>query len=449
MLKGLLLLSLILLSACSSNLRKGDAMMEMEQYTEAVHFYELAFAKSPHDEKVVAKLAEARSEMIADTLIKVRMFRQSQQMEKASTLLNESLEKINQWKIRAGSGVKATINEEIIYSSSWLLHRLIALGEEQSYNRFFYHLKQYNHILQSGLADDAIKKYKPTMQQYGQQQCHSNKSLLNDQSHFQTDVWRNYCGVFGLMVTHELKRDTSRFSKPLFMSQELRLSREMNISNKNFLEKLNKKIEKHPWFSEKSTTPLAFNISGHISYQKRITPHTFTKKYTVKDRRYQVVKDPQNPKKVINKLLQVNSIEKQSRFKGFQYKETVFHHLQISSHIHDYKISANEQSASKTKISYGHSVYFKQAGISPRTPKLMDVNQWFLTIGNNSSNQVKQALDKSWVKTYCNNLIHLQPLNQYEKAARCRILSPQHPIVAGWSQTVYQLQPDELQILLR
>lgn len=132
-------------------------MMEAEQYDQAVFFYEKAFLNNPDDEEVAQKLSFARSRLVAANLIEVRMFRQSKLQIKAAKKLNESLQQMTQWKIRADSAVKATINEEIEYSAQWLNKELPRLAKEKDYNRFSYSLKQYKHIINAGLNNQIIK----------------------------------------------------------------------------------------------------------------------------------------------------------------------------------------------------------------------------------------------------------------------------------------------------
>ncbi|MFT7110507.1 MAG: tetratricopeptide (TPR) repeat protein, partial [Psychrobacter glaciei] len=103
----LLLLSYFLV-ACSSNLSKGNNMMDAEQFDEAVRYYEKAIQDDPGDTEVATKLYEARTRMVMANLIKVRLQRQSNQHRAAALVLNQSLHNIKRWKIIADSGVKAT-----------------------------------------------------------------------------------------------------------------------------------------------------------------------------------------------------------------------------------------------------------------------------------------------------------------------------------------------------
>ena len=102
---------LTLFAGCSSNQRKGDNMMAAEQYDQAVFYYEQAYQNNPDDEEITQKLSFARSRLVGANLIEVRMFRQSRLEVKAAKKLNESLQLMTHWKIRADSAIKATIDE--------------------------------------------------------------------------------------------------------------------------------------------------------------------------------------------------------------------------------------------------------------------------------------------------------------------------------------------------
>ena len=154
-------------------------MMEAEQYDQAVFFYEKAFQNNPDDEEITQKLSFARSRLVGANLIEVRMFRQSKLQVKAAKKLNESLEQMTQWKIRADSAVKATIDEEVEFAARWLNKELPRLAKAKNYNRFSYSLKQYQHIIDAGMNDRIIKQATPEMNKLGQQQCRNMKSDLN------------------------------------------------------------------------------------------------------------------------------------------------------------------------------------------------------------------------------------------------------------------------------
>ena len=83
---------LLFISACSTNLSKGNNMMEAEQYDEAVRYYEKAMLDDPGDTEVATKLYEARTRMVMANLIKVRLQRQSNQHRAAAIQLNTSLD---------------------------------------------------------------------------------------------------------------------------------------------------------------------------------------------------------------------------------------------------------------------------------------------------------------------------------------------------------------------
>ena len=441
------LFSLILLSACSSNQRKGDNMMEAEQYDQAVFFYEISYQNNPDDEEITQKLSFARSRLVGANLIEVRMFRQSQLQVKAAKKLNESLEQMTRWKIRADSAVKATIDEEVEFAARWLNKELPRLEKSKNYNRFSYSLKQYKHIIDAGYNERIIRQAKPKMDTLGKRQCKTMKSELNPHSYYYFDAWQAYCSNFATSINYSLHKDPSRFTQPTFKTSRLAISNNIGVNKNTFSKTLKQKIKNHLWFSQQAKSPLYLSLTGKVSYKKRTTPHTFSFIYPAKKEVYELIKDKKNPKIIKRKLLNIIPTEETVRVKGQSIIETVSHNLTLSGELQQQSISASELSADKVHQTYAHQARFKKKNVRPLKPKLMNKSQWFAAIGNQMMNEVKTDLDKAWIAAFCEGQ-DSHKLPRYELAARCAELKPNHPIVANWSQGQFGLNYEELEILL-
>jgi hypothetical protein len=439
---------LTLLSACSSNQRKGDNMMEAEQYDQAVFFYEKSYQNNPDDEEVTQKLSFARSRLVGANLIEVRMFRQSKLQVKAANKLNESLQQMTQWKIRADSAVKATIDEEVGYSARWLNKELKKLAKKKDYNRFSYSLKQYNHIIDSGINDRVITNNAPEMNKLGKQQCRSMKSDLNPHSYFLFKVWQSYCSNFSQTVTYKLSKDPSRFSQPYLRTSRLKVSNQTGSNKSAFSKTITKNLEDHIWFSNNAKPPLRLTLEGKINYHKQSKAHTFSFIYPAKKEVYDIIRDKKNPKIITRKLLNIIPIEKTVRVKGKSYTETVSHNLSLSGKIQNHSITGTELSADKVHQTYAHQAYFKKKNVRPLKPTFMNKSQWFSTISKSMLVDLKKDLDKAWIASFCQGE-NIYKLPKYENAARCAELQPEHPSVANWSRDQFSLSHDELSILLK
>lgn len=437
-----------MLAACSSNQKKGDNMMDAEQYDQAVFFYEKAYQESPDDEEVVEKLSFARSRLVGANLIEVRMFRQSQLQIKAAKKLNESLDQMTRWKIRADSAVKATIDEEVEFAARWLNKELPNLAKNKDYNRFSYSLKQYKHIIDAGYNERTIKNTKPKMDTLGQQQCAEMRSELNSSSYYYFNAWQAYCSNFGKSIKYALSKDPSRYTQPEFKTSRLAISNNIGVNKKTFSQTLKQQIKDHPWFSKQAQSPLRFSLQGKVSYQKRTTPHTFSFIYPAKKEVYEVIRDKKNPKIIKRKLLNIIPTQETVKVKGQSHIETVSHNLSLSSKIQQHSISGSELKADKAHQTYAHQARFKKKNVHPLKPKLMNKSQWFSTIGNTMMNEVKSDLDKAWVSAFCEGHGRYK-LPRYENAARCAKLKPEHPSVKNWSQNQFSLTYDELVVLLK
>jgi hypothetical protein len=448
----LFFISLTLLTACSSNQKKGDNMMEAEQYDQAVFFYEKAYQESPDDEEVVEKLSFARSRLVGANLIEVRMFRQSNLQVKAAKKLNESLDQMTRWKIRADSAVKATIDEEVEFSAKWLNKELPRLAKDNNYNRFAYSLKQYKHIIDAGYNERAIKKLQPAMNRLGLKQCREMKSDLGPYSYYYFDHWQAYCTNFGMSIETEsrktlLKKDPTRFTQANISSTRLALSNNTGINRQYFKQTLEQELNTHPWFSAHAKNSLRLTLQGKINYKKRTSTHTFSFTYPAKKEVYEVIRDKKNPKIIKRKLLNSIPTEETVNIKGQSHLETVSHNLNLKGKLHQYTITGTELAADKRHQTYAHQGYFDKKKVRPLKPNFMNKSHWFSTIGKKMMPLVKKDLDKAWVDSFCQGESRFK-LAKYEQAARCAELKPRHPTVENWSRDQFGLKYEELEILL-
>lgn len=422
-------------------------MMEAEQYDQAVFFYDKAFANNPDDEEIAAKLSFARSRLVAANLIEVRMLRQSNLQEKAANKLNESLQQMLIWNIRADSAVKATINEEVRSAAAWLNKELPRLAKQGNHNRFTYYLKQYNHIIDSGLNAHTLNQYQPDIIKLGKNQCQHMRKHLTPQSYFYHDILQAYCTNFGGIDAYPLSPDTTRFLNTSITSSRLSISTDIGLPKQLFIKSLNQQLKNNVWFSENANTTLPMNISGQIHYKKRTKNHTFSYTYTTKKEIYEVVRDKKNPDIVKRKLIKKIPVERTITMKGKSYTESVSHNLLFSGKLHNKDIEAVSAQAIKDYQTYAHQGYFKKKNISPLKPKFLDKPKWLSTIDNNILEQLTRELNNAWISSFCRTQSEFG-LPRYENAARCAQLNPSHPVVKNWTNKEFNLSYDELNILL-
>ena len=444
----ILILAFALMTACSSNMKKGDNMMEAEQYDQAVIYYERALIDDPGDEEIAQKLYEARTRMVYAHLIKVRLQRQGQQQRAAALLLNETLKNIKKWKIIADSGVKATIEEEVMEAGLWLNQELNELGKQRAYNPFYYHLAAFDEIYASGLADQSVKRHLESMKSLGQSQCSAMKSQLTPQSHFLHDAWLAYCGVFGVQGRYALKGDTTRYSALKISANGVKVSRGTDVNKRAIAKNIQNQLNGHLWFSSKGSKSLKLALTGAITYSKSVKSKTFTRIYKDKEETFEIVKDPKNPKKTLRKLVKSKPVKKSVKFKGKQITEKTSHSLELLGRISGQPLSVSERTATKTHETQSHSTYFKSEGIRPLNPKYLDQTAWMRSMGKRIIDQAKIKLDKQWKDTFCRATKINKNLAQDEYPARCAQLDPSHPSVNAWAQSQFDLSYEQLTTLL-
>lgn len=423
-------------------------MMEAEQYDQAVMYYERAFADDPGDEEIAQKLYEARTRMVYAHLIKVRLQRQGQQQRAAATLLNQTLKNIKQWKIIADSGVKATIEEEVMEAGFWLNKELNLLGKNREYNQFYYHLAAFDEIFASGLADSASKQYLASMKSLGQSQCSAMKANLTPQSHYLYETWIAYCGVFGVQGHYSLKTDTSRYRSLKVSSNGVKVSNGTDVNKRTIANNIQKHLNDHLWFSPQGGKSLKLALTGKVNYNKTVKNKTFTRIYKDKEETFEVVKDPKNPKKVIRKLIKSKPIKKSVTFKGKEITEKTSHQLELLGRLNGQAISARESTATKTHQTQSHNTYFKSEGIRPLNPTYFDQTKWMRNMGQGIIRDTKERLDQLWLDAYCNETKPSKTFSKDEYPARCAKLSTEHPTVNAWTQSQFNLNHDQLQVLL-
>jgi tetratricopeptide (TPR) repeat protein len=444
----LLLLSYFLV-ACSSNLSKGNNMMDAEQFDEAVRYYEKAIQDDPGDTEVATKLYEARTRMVMANLIKVRLQRQSNQHRAAALVLNKSLHNIKHWKIIADSGVKATIEDEVYEGGIWLNNELSSIAKREDHNTFFYTLKQFNYILDAGGADNTISVHKPKLLKQGQAQCRDMKQDLTKQSYYLHDVWITYCGVFAVKGNYILAKDSSRYKYPKVSYNRLKISKEAGISGKQVAYHIERNIKNHPWFSSHASSVMALAMSGRINYAISSQPKTFTRKFMAYDETLELVKDPKNPKKIIRKLVHRKKVPKSVSFLGKEYTEVSSHDVSVKGGLaQGHKVQANHQSSKQKELIPAHNTYFKEQGISPLRAKFKNQQNWKNSISNGLVKEIKQDLDKAWVDQFCSDQNIDTRLSKNEYAVRCSVYKPDHGLVNAWTQSEFSLSLTQLNIML-
>lgn len=421
--------------------------MAAEQYDQAVFFYEEAYKNNPDDEEITQKLSFARSRLVAANLIEVRMFRQSKLQVKAAKKLNQSLQQMMQWKIRADSAVKATIDEEVEFSALWLNKELSNLAKKKNYNRFSYSLKQFNHIIDAGINDQIITSTQPKMDILGRQQCSKMKAELKSYSYYYFEIWQAYCSNFGQSVTHKLHKDPSRFTQPTIKVSQLKISGHIGSNKNAFSSSMVSKIKNHPWFSQQAEAPLILSLKGKINYSKIKKTHTFSFIYPAKKEVYEVIRDKKNPKIIKRKLLNIIPTEETVKVKGQNYSEIVSHNLSLRGNIQGHTIDSSESAADKVHQTYAHQAYFKKKNVRPLNPSFMNKSQWFSAIGNTMMKDVNKELDQAWIASFCQSK-NTYNLSSYENAARCAKLNAAHPSVKNWSRDQFGLKYEELDVLL-
>jgi tetratricopeptide (TPR) repeat protein len=445
---SLLLLSYFLV-ACSSNLSKGNNMMEAEQFDEAVRYYEKAIQDDPGDTEVAIKLYEARTRMVMANLIKVRLQRQSNQHRAAALVLNKSLHNIKRWKIIADSGVKATIEDEVYEGGIWLNNELSSIAKREDHNTFFYTLKQFNYILDAGGADKTVRVYKPKLLKKGQKQCRDMKQDLTKQSYYLHDVWISYCGVFAVKGNYTLAKDSSRYTQPKVSYNRLKISKTAGISGKQIAHHVERNIINHPWFSSHGSSVMALAMDGRINYAVSSQPKTFTRKFMVYDETLELVKDPKNPKKIIRKLIHRKKVPKSVSFSGKEYIEVSSHEVSVKGGVaQGHKVHANHQSSKQKELIPAHNTYFKEQGISPLRAKFKNKQNWKNNISNSLVKEIKQDLDKAWVNQFCSNQNIDTRLSKSEYAVRCSVYKPNHGLVNAWTQSEFSLSFTQLNVML-
>ena len=445
----ILLLSVFsLITACSSNLSKGNNMMEAENFDEAVHYYEKAMMDDPGDTEVATKLYEARTRMVMANLIKVRLQRQSNQHRAAAMQLNKSLHNIKRWKIIADSGVKATIEEEVIEGGIWLNKELIDIAKRSDRNAFFYSLKQFNYILDAGYADKTVNTHKPKLLKQGQQQCSKMKKQLTPQSHYLHDIWLAYCGVFSVQGKYSLTKDGSRYLLPSVSAKRLKISKAAGMSSKQIAHQLSRSIKDHPWFSAQAKSPLPITVNGRINYSLGSQPKTFSRRFMAYDETLELVKDPKNPKKVIRKLVHRKKVPKVVTFKGKEYTEVASHSVSVKSKVGSSRVDARSVLSKQKNIIPAHNTYFKEQGVSPLRAKFKNKQAWKASIISGLAAQLKKDLDTAWIDQFCSDQFINSKLSKNEYAARCSIYQPNHGLVNAWTNSEFSLSLNQLNVML-
>lgn len=423
-------------------------MMEAEQYDQAVMFYERAYQQDPGAENIAKKLYEARTRMVAADLIKVRLQRQSKQPEVAATLLNKTLKRIKQWNIIADSAVKSTIEEEVVTAGRWLNQELITLGQQKAYNVFYFYLAQYDEIYATGFAEKASKQYLADMTRLGQQQCADMKSALTPQSHFLYDTWRKYCAVMGKQGYYSLASDPARYSTVQVLPMRIEIDSGAEVNPKVVAETIRLALSNNIWFNSRGGQSLRLILNGQIHYRKNTQAETFARIYKSNEETFELIKDPQNPEKVIRALILKKPVEKKVLFNGLKITEQTSHELQLVGDVNGQPLVANEATATHTHQTKSHNAYFESEGIRPLMPEFFNQAAWQQGMGKDIVRKTTEQLNALWIQAYCEPVHTDARYAQAEYPLRCAQFQPDHASVQAWSKEQFNLTYARLETLL-
>ena len=444
----ILFVCLLLLTACSSNLRKGDNMMDAEQYDQAVMYYERALQEDPGDEDIAVKLYEARTRMVAANLIKVRLQRQGKQPKAAAIQLNQSLKHFKQWNIIADSGVKATIEEEVREAGIWLNQTLKRLGQQQNYNRYFYYLAQFDEIIATGLAKQAEAEFSQPMKLLGQNHCNQLKRQLTQQSHFFYQYWQRYCAVFDVQQHYQLAPDSSRYSRLNISYRRVGVAAGAQINPATIAENIRSELQNNIWFSNQGAQSMSLMLRGQINYSVSSQKKAFKRVYKSHKETLEVIRDPKNPKKVIRRLVHKQPIEKTATFYGKEITERSSHTLQLTGKVNGLPLSETEAVTNRVSRTQSHNTYFKSEGIRPLAANYFDQQGWQSQMGKGLIQKAKKRLNSLWTDAYCTSQTESRKATKNEYPARCAQLEPAHASVIAWSKKLFNLNYNELEIML-
>lgn len=187
-------LAIMGLVGCSSLRKDAAALLDRQEYGNALEIYEKILATEPTDAEALSGRTKSRVGLIQKELIEVRFLRMSGQQNRANETLKDILDRVKEWGIYPEGPVASTQFEEMTFAARAIEGEVEDALKDQKAFKAASILRKWALLFPAERAD-VLVRLKEKTQVLGLERCQSWISSYKDQPFFMRFVLRA-CGLW-------------------------------------------------------------------------------------------------------------------------------------------------------------------------------------------------------------------------------------------------------------
>lgn len=452
----LTLLMLTIFSSCSSRLKKGQNMLVEKNYAEALQIFEELVAKDPKNEEAVLGLRQARTGVIDQNLIQVRLLRMGSNANESLEMLKTIFDQQNSWQVFPTGAVAFTQKEEVGYAFVTLKKELRASLDQKLALRSSYLVQRYSFMFDERQKNE-IQTYKAEAETQGQKLCRDERKTQSQAAPFWSAFVDKICSYY--RVVRSAKDKPQKWNFNLYRSLETQFS-ENKVDFEQparIAESAVKSFQSTAWFDPESSKALKATLRTQYRYAHAQAPRSLTHYYTVKVP-YTVYHTQQvmNPStnQMEQKSVPQTAYREESRSLNY---EAIEHSLSTEMNIQSTVAGADfsfEFPFNKSEIGGGIESFSenREIHLAKQNPNNVHPSSFFYgKFLQAFADETKKRLVEKYVQLFCAPIsIQSDPILKSDYSLKCLRQTKAAPpdAVAHWSREAYSLEVAQLDELL-
>jgi hypothetical protein len=407
------LISLMLLSACSSAKKRAIELLEKENYEEAATQFEELVKKSPDDTDLPGLLSKARNGVLDRRLISVRMDRMAGNSEGALEKLLGTFEQQRAWKVSLNPKLAFTAEEETVLAWPGFERSIANAIQTGKPIKSEWRLKRYQSIFtgDQGRARK-IQILQAGSKEAGARLCENQAKLIGPQIPWQSDFTARICAYFGADAKAPRLNTEARALKTRSQFRTMDITGTLEgLSAGNHIPiktSLQQGFEQSPYFSTEAGGTLSYPLSGSFVNDLKQMPVRLSHAYT-RTEEYYDLEEKKETKLVDGKLKEVTKREKVKKTR--EVPDTYyFDGIRIDQRVELVLTSGPALGGAPLPFSFqrvglvqedSHDVELKSIGLKARPIRPLDSAEFVKAQQEGLRADLNQALVDQWQKTFC------------------------------------------------
>ncbi|WP_426749266.1 hypothetical protein [Myxococcus sp. Y35] len=447
----LLLVSLLVLCACSTLRGRADSLAEKGLYVEAAAIYDDLLRQSPYDAELLQSRDALRSRALSQLLSDARQARLEGRDEDAEARLLRFLDHRSQWNAKLDGGLESSLLEEV-EGTRRHLQKLIGAPAQKGHA-----LTAEQALLrkQPLLAHRELARIARDMEwvvlQSGKTSCQRLKDMSTDDSpHWRELVFR-YCGHWREYAPRPAAVP-ELFGPPSWTGRVEGLD---DAQQARLEARLTQAFESSPWFAPGAPERPVFTLEGRFtterdSHQVALTaPWTESVPYTDHEDRTEVIEEPYEAEEEYTDSDGKTKTRKVTKYTRHTHTYSVpvtryrqvprtfeYHALRLSQAHHVAVSSSAVLDARRgpftvalqdqlSESGHEHDVTFHEGNVRPERPRFTAAETWLEAKVEALGAAFSQQLVTHWRESYCST-----PSLTLDEAARCARAGVAMPVQA-------------------